>query len=219
MEQAVSTKGWRRLKLALSLVGAIAFVAAFYEYGLALNRGAVPRWVDELVNYAWGLIIIIGILVLAPRDERRVIGDLPRGRFSPRPSEKLLFQGKFMSGALYKSAEKFNPRPTLRQWLSEGGIYIRGLLKVDLTTERLVFGRVAGPHYRVVALTDIERWSEIEGKWPHRHEVYIEYRYAGRSEGILVWTRSRNGERFKGALRSLIPVAGTSMNGAARKRE
>lgn len=206
LEHAVSTKSWRRLKLALSLVGAIAFVAAFYEYGLALNRGAVPRWVDELVDYAWGLIIIIGIVVLAPRDEKRRVGDLPRGRFSLGPKEKLLFKGKFMSGALYKTAEKFNPRPTLRQWLSEGGIYVRGLLKVNLTTERLVFGRVARPNYRVVPLTDIERWSEIEGKWPHRHEVYIEYRYAGRNEGILVWTKSTDGQRFKEALESNIPA-------------
>ena len=208
----MSTKGSRRLKLALSLVGAIAFATAFYRYGLALNRGSVARWVDELVTYAWALIIVVGLLVLTPWDEKRLIGDLPRGRFSPRPSEKQLFQGRFMSGALYRPAEKFNPRPTFRQWLTGGGTYVRGLLRVNLTTGHFVFGRVAGPDYRVVALTNIDRWSEVDGKWPYRRAAYIEYRYAGRSEGILVWTRSRNGERFKGALRSLIPVAGTSMN-------
>ena len=63
----MASKGWRRLKLALSLIGAISFVAAFYEYGLALNLGAVPRWVDELVAYAWALIVVVGILVLTPR--------------------------------------------------------------------------------------------------------------------------------------------------------
>ena len=204
----MSTEGWRRLTLALSLVGAIAFVAAFYEYSLALNRGAVPLWVDDLVNYAWALIIVVGIFTLAPRDESRLIGDLPRGPFSLRPGEKLVFQGKFMSGALYKPAEKFNPRPSFRQWLSGGGIYVRGLLKVELTTEHLVFGRVAGPNYRVVALAEIERWFGVDGKWPYRHAVYIWYRYAGRCEGILVWTRSSNGQRFKEALGSIIPAGG-----------
>lgn len=211
----MSSKGWQRLKFALSLVGAIAFVAAFYEYGLAHNRSVVPRWAAEIVNYAWALIIIIGIFVLAPLDERRRVGDLPRGRFTLGPRERSLFKGKFMSGVLYKSAEKFNPRPTLRQWLSEGGIYVRGLLKVNLTTQRLIFGRVAGPTYRVFPLTDIERWSEIEGKWPHRHEVYIEYRYAGRNEGILVWTKSTDGQRFKEALARIIPLGGASRKGAA----
>jgi hypothetical protein len=200
----VAAKRWRLRKL-LSLLGAIAFVAAFYKYGLAVSRGAIPTWVDALVTCAWVLVVVVGILALVPLDERRLVGDLRGAHFSLRPSERQLFRRRFMSGALYRPADKFDPCPTLRQWFLGGGVYIRGLLQVDLTTERLAFGRVAGPTYRVLPLADIERWSEVEGRWPYRRAVYIEYLYAGQSEGILVWTKSRNGRRFKQALQEGLP--------------
>ena len=192
-------------KSAVGVCLGLALVVGVYQYGLAKNRGAIAIGTDSAITALSAGVILLLVAILTPRWERRWIGDFPEQTLVLQAGEVVQFRSSFLSGQFYREAQTFNPTPGLRRWASGGPINIRGMLKVCLTSHRLIFGRFAGPTYRMLPLRAIVRYTEIQAWCPNPEAVLIEYEYRSRREGVLIWTNSTGGRRFSALLGASVP--------------
>ena len=181
---------------------AIIAPVAVYLYGIERNRGSIPPWIDHYLGAAWGALAFVLFLAYGRSMERRAVGRVEKEAFRLQPAEKCLFTANFMSGEFYSRAEDFSPRPPFRRLL-KGPLAIRHLLRIRLTDRRFVVGTILGYAWRSLPLTSIRRVVEIQARWPYRDAHLIEYEFEGKSEAILVWTRSTRDKAFVALLRDL----------------
>jgi len=193
----VAAKLWSGTKVALQLTAGVLVMIAIGDYGSARNQGKIPDWVDELVNVGWGVGIVLAAFILARWSERHYIGHLPRHKFSPAPSEKMLFSGNFMSCRFYLRPEEFG---------TNHGAW-RRMLTVRLTDRCLALGSVLGSTWRIIPLPYIRCVSEPRDSRVNRNTVLIEYELEGRSEAFLIWNKRTRGKDFAEVLETAMQRA------------
>ncbi|MCL5256865.1 MAG: hypothetical protein M1319_03595 [Chloroflexi bacterium] len=184
-----------RAKSVSGLAIGILLMFAIGQYGTARNQGKIPEWIDNLVFDAWGVAVLGGAFIYSRWLERRCVGDIPHEKFRVEPGEKTLFGSRFMSGIFFRNVKDFNPFPNLKDRLrgafaqpgTENAMRLQGLLKIQVTDRRLVFGfSVLGRTWRVIPLSSVRSISELHGKWPYRDALVVEYDFAGRREALVL---------------------------------
>ena len=163
----------------------------------------LPRWFDDAFSVVWLTLVLGAIFFIARHSENVYVGNLLEGRPALAAGEKVVFSNSFMSVQFFPVGMPFKSQLKLWEWLKGGPIRIVGLLTVELTTSKLVFGLLIGRTWRAVELDQITDIQVLNDKWPYRHAVLIEYKVKGGSENILVWTGSGRGRRFKDALEAV----------------
>ena len=192
------------LQLALRVIPGCVLAFIVYEYGMAVNRGAVPRSVAEVVSYAW-LVLLAALVPLTRYIERRAIPQVSKESFELRLGENLLFSSGFMSGQFFLESKSFNPCPSILGVVRGAATFtVDGMLRVKLTGKRLVVGTTLGYTWRDLPLSSIIRVEETIGNWLYRRVLVIEYEFDGRREAIVIWNKSLKGQTLTKALRAAI---------------
>jgi hypothetical protein len=196
------TKMRQRLVSAVQLILAVSLAVGMYVYGTARNRGAVPYWFDDAFSLIWLVLVIAAIFLIARHSENRYVGSLLEQKPTLTATERLVFKNSFMSAQFFPDGMPFKTNPTLWEWLKGGPIRVVGLLAVELTTKKLIFGLAIGRTWRAVELDQITDIEVLNEKWPYRDAVLIKYKVESGAEKILMWTGSGAGRRFKDALQA-----------------
>ena len=192
------TKG--RLISGIQILLGLSLALGMYAFGNARNQGKIPNWVDIALSLAF-LALVVGLIVSqAHRAEDKYIGNLQDKAIPLNSGEDILFESSFMSGQFFPAEMAFNPEPSFREWLKGGPIRVRGLLAVQVTNQRLIFGLFLGRTWRVIELSMIRDIIPVNGKWPYRNALLIEYPLGNQIEKILFWTNSSRGQRLKASL-------------------
>jgi hypothetical protein len=193
----------RRVVSALQLILALTLAAGMYAYGTARNRGVIPHWFDDAFSVVWLVLVLVAIFFIARHAENVYVGNLLEARPALAAGERVAFSNSFMSAQFFPVGMPFKSHLNLWEWLKGGPIRIVGLLAVELTTSKLVFGLLVGRTWRAVELDQITDIEVLNDEWPYRDAVLIEYKVKDGLEKILVWTGSGRGRRFKDALRAV----------------
>ena len=193
----------RRVVSAVQLILGLTLAAGMYVYGTARNRGVIPHWFDDAFSVVWLVLVLVAIFFIARHSENVYVGNLLRGRPALAAGERIVFSNSFMSAQFFPVGMPFKSNLKMWEWLKGGPIRIVGLLAVELTTSKLVFGLLIGRTWRAVELDQITDIEVLNDKWPYRDAVLIEYKVKDGLEKILVWTGSGKGRRFKGVLEAL----------------
>ena len=207
-EQPVTSISSKVLRLVLRVISGCVLAFLLYEYGMAVNHGTVPRSVDEVLSYAW-LVLILAAFVPATRYlERQSIPQVSKEKFNLRPGERLLFSSSSMSGQYFVESKSFNPCPSilgLFHWPAR--LCVDGMLRVKLTDKRFVVGTVLGYTWRDLPLSSIIRVEETSGNWLYRRVLVVEYEFDGRREAIVIRNKSAKGRALSNALLASVYAA------------
>jgi hypothetical protein len=207
---------WTRGRVITTAV-AVILVIGWYQFGLARNRGLIPRWLENLVFGAWLPVIIIASVPIIRYYERQFFRTVFPGKFRLGDGEVLLFSGFLSSGAtLYPKAEDFTPSPPIRTWFRETPPYWGNpFIRVRLTDRRLTIGSAVGYTWRIIPLLSIIRISDVyRGKWSFPRELtVIEYEFQSRREIIAMPRNSKKARGFDVALRAAIGSKGPPSEG------
>ena len=66
----------RKLVSATQLLLALALIFGLYKYGIALDHGSVPGWVDTVVSLIFIIGVSTGMLLQARHSENVYIGNI-----------------------------------------------------------------------------------------------------------------------------------------------
>jgi hypothetical protein len=192
-----------KIASAAQVVLALASAFAIYEFGIARNRGTVPPWLDTAVP----LVFVIGVpllfLVQARHWENVYVGSLIKSKPTLEAGEVTVFKSRFMSAQFFPAGTFFKPNLTFLEWLGGGPFTVQKLLTVRLTNRRLIFGLLIGRTWRLVELSSVRNINLINGKWPYRDALLIEYESSDRDEKLLLWTKSRKHKKLITALQQV----------------
>ena len=197
----------QRLVSAVQLFLALSLAVGMYIYGTARNRGAIPHWFDDAFSLIWLVLVVAAIFLIARHSENRYVGSLLAQKPTLTETERLVFKNSFMSAQFFPAGMPFKANLTLWEWLRGGPIRVVGLLAVELTTKKLVFGLAIGRTWRAVELDQITGIEVLQEKWPYRDAVLIKYKVESGVEKILVWAGSGRGRRFKDALQGVTAAS------------
>ena len=174
-----------------------------YEFGIARNRGRVPNWVDTAVSLIFIIGVPTGILLQARHSEEVHVGSLSSEKIVLEPGEDVFSKTALCLGSSSLRGSH-STQSQLRRMAQRRPSQSNRTVEGSTDEQRLVFGLLVGRTWRVLELYAIREARWINGRWPYKDALLIEYEFDNRIEGMSVLDRLRPWKGLKVALERAV---------------